>query len=239
MRKNGSRIISFARYRATDLLLFAVILAVFDVISFFAFTRWFASSSGNFFFSVSIAISLIIMVRWNWYGLFYAVGDGILYCVLAIFAGGGVAEELILQYFVTYAVGNAFVGLAFLMVRFVGYKRITGRWYFTALFVICGWAAVVIGRTIVSVCFGAQLGDALLGFMGPSELLSLVMSIIILLVMRRLDGMLENQRDYLLRLDKERKEKMMADNFGEQPIEIDVETLKTLNKKGDDLFGGK
>ena len=72
------------------------------------------------------------MVRWNWYGLFYAVGDGILYCVLAIFAGVGVAEELILQYFVTYAVGNAFVGLAFLMVRFAGYKRITGRWYFTA-----------------------------------------------------------------------------------------------------------
>lgn len=238
MRKNGSRIISFARYRATDLLIFAVILAVFDVISFFAFNEWFADDSSRYIFSLAVPISLLVMIRWNWYGMFYAVGDGLLYCILLL-ATGRMADGATLQFFLVYGVGNAFVGLAFLVVRFAGYKRITERWYFTALYVVCGWAAVLVGRVTVSVCFGAGFVSALLGFLGAADMLSLAMGFIVLLIMRRLDGMTENQRDYLLRLDKERKEKMMADNFGEQPIEIDVETLKTLNKKGDDLFGGK
>lgn len=238
MRKNGSRIISFARYRATDLFLFAAILAAFSAISFFAFNEWFTEDSSRYIFSLAVPVSLLVMVRWNWYGMFYAAGDGLLYCILLL-ATGRMAEGAELQFFLVYGVGNAFVGLAFLMVRFAGYKRIAGKWYFTALYVVCGWAAVLVGRVAVSLCFGADFVSALFGFLGATDWLSLAMGLAVLLVMRRLDGMLENQRDYLLRLDKERREKMMADNFGEQPIEIDVETLKTLNKKGDDLFGGK
>lgn len=238
MRKNGSRIISFARYRATDLLLFAVILAAFDVISFFAFTKWFSDDSSRYIFSLAVPIALLVMVRWNWYGLFYAVGDGLLYCILLL-ATGRMPEGAVLQFFLVYCLGNAFVGLAFLMVRFAGYKRIIAKWYFTVLYLLAGWVAVLAGKVVISVCCGADFVSSLLGFLGAADMLSLAMGLIILLIMRRLDGMMENQRDYLLRLDKERKEKMMADNFGEQPIEIDVETLKTLNKKGDDLFGGK
>ena len=62
MSKNGSRIISFGRYRATDLIIFAVILAVFDIISFFAVTEWFASDLTNFFFSIAVPISLLVMI---------------------------------------------------------------------------------------------------------------------------------------------------------------------------------
>ena len=51
--------------------------------------------------------------------------------------------------------------------------------------------------------------------------------------------MMERQKDYLLRLDKERRDKLKADTFGDEPVEIDEEALKSLNKKGDDMFGGK
>ena len=237
MRKNGSRLISFARYRATDLLIFAAILVAFGLISFFAFTRWFTSDISTFFFSVGIPVSLLVMVRWGWYGMFYAVADGLLYCTLSVLTSGGEYYSMAFQYYLTYAVGGAFVGLAYLMVRFMGYRRITSAWYFTLLYMLCGWVAVLVGRVLVSLCFGENFLAALLGFMGPSELLSLAMGIVILLIMRRLDGMMENQRDYLIRLDKERREKLMADNFGEQPVEIDEETLRSLNKKGGDMFG--
>lgn len=237
MRKNGSRLISFARYRATDLLIFAAILVAFGLISFFAFTRWFASDISTFFFSVGIPVSLLVMVRWGWYGMFYAVADGLLYCTLSVLTSGGEYYSMALQYYLTYVSGGAFVGLAYLMVRFMGYRRITSAWYFTLLYMLCGWVAVLVGRVLVSLCFGENFLAALLGFMGPSELLSLAMGAVILLIMRRLDGMMENQRDYLIRLDKERREKLMADNFGEQPVEIDEETLRSLNKKGGDMFG--
>lgn len=237
MSKNGSRIISFGRYRATDLIIFAVILAVFDIISFFAVTEWFASDLTNFFFSIAVPISLLVMIRWNWYGLLYAVFDGVLYCALVILSSDGAYGAAALQYFLTYGIGNAFIGLAFLMVRFMGYKRIAGNAGFSVLYALCGWAALELGRTIVSLCFGMPAGSAFVGFFfGPSELLSLAMSAVILLIMRKLDGMLENQRDYLVRLDKEKKERMRRDTFGDEPVEIDQEALRSLNKKGGDMF---
>lgn len=231
-------IISFGRYRATDLLLFAIILTAFSLISFFAFNEWFAADSSRYIFSISIPIALLAMVRWNWYGMFYAVYDGLLFCILLL-ATDRFGEAPVLQSFLVYGIGNAFVGLAYLMVHFMGYKRIAAKWYFTVLYMLCGWAAVLVGKVIVSICFGAGVGSAFLGFLGARDLLSLAMGIVILLVMRKLDGMFENQRDYLIRLDKERRDKLKADTFGEEPIEIDEEALKSLNKKGDDMFGPK
>lgn len=236
MRKNSSRIISFGRYRATDLLIFAAIIAGFDVMAYFAFTEWFASNPGNFYFSIAVPVALLVMVRWNWYGMFYAVFDGVLYCALAVFGSGGAYQGQALQYFLTYGIGNAFVGLACLMVRFMGYRRIARTWYFTLLYVLCGWFACVLGRSAVSACFGTNFFGALLSFMGPTELLSLAMGAVLMLIMRRLDGMFENQRDYLLRLDEERREKMRRDTFGDEPIEVDEEALRSLNKKGGDMF---
>ena len=233
MSKKGSRIISFGRYRATDLLLFAIILAAFEVVVFFAYTTWFSSDSSRYIFSIAVPVSLIVMVRWNWYGMFYAVGSGLLYCTLLV-ATGNMPDGGTLENYVVYTVGNAFVVLAYLMVRFMGYKRIADKWYFTLIYAIVGWLAVYLGRVIVYACFGYGFVDGLLFFGG--DLLSLGMGIIILLVMRRLEGMMENQHDYLTRLDKERREKLKADNYGEEPVEIDVELLKSLNKKGDDLF---
>lgn len=237
MSKNGSRIISFGRYRATDLIIFAVVLVAFGLISFFAFTKWFADDPTNFFFSLAVPISLIVMIRWNWYGMFYAVFDGILYCAMVILSSEGAYDSQALQYFIVYGIGNAFIGLAYLMVHFMGHKRIASNAGFTFLYVLCGWVAVELGRSLVSLCFGVAPGAAFSGFFfGPSELLSLAMSVVILLILRKLDGMLENQRAYLLRLDKERKEKMMRDTFGDEPVEIDTEALKSLNKKGGDMF---
>jgi hypothetical protein len=63
------------------------------------------------------------------------------------------------------------------------------------------------------------------------------MAIILILVFRRLDGMLVNQKSYLLKLEKERKEQQKRDTFGEdgEPIEIDEESLSILNRT-DNLY---
>ena len=237
MSKNGSRIISFGRYRATDLLLFAVILVAFEVIMFFAYNTWFGEDSSwyeptRYLFSLMIPITLLVMVRWGWYGVFFAVGDGLLYCLMWLLKLDDVDSQTVLYYVLTYGIGNAFIILSYIMVKFMGYKRIASKWYFTALYAISGWVAVIAGRTAVAACLGYNLFTEFI----YADLLSLFISIILLLVMRNLDGMMERQKDYLLRLDKEREAKMVADNFGEKPLEIDEETLKTLNKKGDDLF---
>ena len=66
-------------------------------------------------------------------------------------------------------------------------------------------------------------------------LLALVMGEIIILVCRKLDGLLENQKRYLLRLDKERKEEARRKEFGDESIELAGESLSILNRDYDGL----
>jgi ketopantoate reductase len=86
--------------------------------------------------------------------------------------------------------------------------------------------------------FGNNFFTALIDFCGVSDngLMSLVMAIVIIAIMRKLDGMFEDQKAYLMRLDKEKRDMMRHDEFGDEPIEIDEESLAILNKGDNDLY---
>lgn len=225
MRKNGSRLISLRQYCLTDLFLFAVILVVFELILHYAMIAY----NGNFTFSPLVPIVLLVMMRWGWPSVFYALGDGLLYCLL-----NRNNAEFVPQHYGIYIIGNAFIMLLLLMTRFMGKERIAKKWYFSALFVIAGWAAVVSGRAIVSACFLRGFTGALLD--GLRDGFSLAIGLVIILVMRRLDGMFEDQKHYLRRLDNEKKERQRRDTYGDEPVEIDEESISILNKKDDDLY---
>lgn len=223
MRKNGSRLISLRQYRLTDLFLFAVILVAFELVLHYAFIAY----NGDFIFSPMVPMVLLVMMRWGWQSVFFAVGDGILYCLLNSGASGFQT-----YFYAIYGIGNAAIMLMLLMTKFMGKERIAGKWYFSALFVVLSWFAVVFGRSAVAACFGLGFGKALLGNL--VDLFSLGMALVIILVMRRLDGMFEDQKHYLRRLDNERKERMRRDTFGEEGIEIDEESLSILKKDYDE-----
>lgn len=225
MRKNGSRLISYKQYCFTDLFLFALILTAFELIVHFAYKAY----SGPFIFSPYLAIVLLVIMRWGWQSVFFAVGDGLLYCLLNLKSPG--FENC---HFAIYIIGNCAVCALLLMTKFWGRDKIAKKWYFTLVFVIAGWLSVVLGRSVVAACFGKNFLGAILDQL--TDLLSLAIAIAIILVMLRLDGMFEYQKSYLLRLDKERKEKMRRDTFGDEPVEIDEESLNVLKKKDDDLY---
>ncbi|MCD7729546.1 MAG: hypothetical protein LUI60_06515 [Clostridia bacterium] len=231
MGKLNAKVISYGRYRVTDLLLFAVILIAFEVISYYAFALWF-SDSADFIFSIVTPITLLVMLRWGWYGMFYAVADGLFYCMLVLLNWDGVTGTQVWQYLLIYGLGSAFIGLDYLMVKFVGYKKIMDKAWLTIIFTVAGWLCIALGRTLVAACLGFGFDTSFILY----DLLSCAMAIVIMLIMRKSDGMMERQKDYLLRLERERQEKMRVDPFGETPIEIDPEDIKALNKKGNDLF---
>lgn len=225
MRKNGSRLISLRQYRFTDLFLFAVILIVFELILHFAFIAF----NGDFTFSPMVPIVLIVMMRWGWQSVFFALGDGLLYCLLNL---NNAAFQPF--YFAVYIIGNAFIMLLLLATKFVGKEKIRGKWYFSALFLLAGWVLTGLGRTAVAACFGKGL-DWLLAM--AWDFISLAVGLVIILIMRRLDGMFEDQKHYLIRLDDEREERRRRDNFGDEPIEIDEETVSILKRWDDGLDG--
>lgn len=228
MRKNGSRFISFKQYKLTDLFLFAVILIAFDLVAHFA-PRAFASGA-NFTFILTVPIVLLIMVRWGWPCVFFAIGDGLFLSLLN--------NTAVWQSYLCYAAGNCFILLLMLATKFFGKQKIAGKWYFSVLFVIFGWVLQNLGLTLAMTAIyrGNFLSYlfANLGF-GGSGLMSLAAGIVIILILRRLDGMFEDQKSYLKRLDAEAQEMRRIDEFGETPIEIDEESLSILNKRDDEL----
>ncbi len=227
MRKNGSRLISFGQYRLTDLFLFAVILVFSEGIIYLASRYWFADSA-YFTLSFALPIILLVMVRWGWWAIFYCILDGLMYCW---FYG------LSWQNWIVYAIGNSFMALLLIFIAVAGKERITSSWYITFLFVAMGWILMCLGRTVIATLFEGNFLIFLGKFCGLSDsgLLTLVIAEIVVLLLRRLDGLWEDQVSYLKRMDKERKEKQKEDTYGHDFSEIDEESLSILKRWDDGL----
>ena len=180
-----------------DLCIFAVILVLAELTVHFA-AVWFPYDA-LFTFSFMLTIVSVMMVRWGWPSVFYALGSAILYCALN---NGGMTSYLV------YAIGNCFVMLMLLPLKLIGTQKIVSKWWTSLLFVLGGWLCVYFGRaTVWTVCYAVQPisgVSASAGFINfaMSDLLSLAMTVAVVLVLRRFDGMFENQKSFLRRVDK-------------------------------------
>ena len=229
MRKNGSRFISLKQYRATDLFLFAVILVAFDLIDYYA-TVWLAESGAVYLFAITVPMVLMVMMRWGWPAIFYAVGDAVLQTVLM--------NPGVWQSYLSFILGYSAILLLLIPLHFAGKQKIAGKWYFTALSVLAGWLiSNLVCTTVQCICGLGHFGNLFLVniFINVNGLLSLVLGIIILLVVRRFDGLFEDQIHYLKRQERERKEMMEGDSFGDTPLELNEDTLSILKKRDEDI----
>ena len=225
MRKNGSRLISVKQYRAADLAIFAVIVIIFDLLAHYAPMLF--SAEIIYSFCLTVPITLLIMIRWGWCSVFFAVGDALLLTVIN--------NPSAWQSYLCYGVGNASLMLLLIVVKQVGKKRIASKWYFTLLFVLCGWVLQNITITVMNAICGFSFVSYLalnFGF-GITGLLSLAMGLVITLVLRRLDGMYEDQIEYLQRLNGEREEKQRLAERGEDCLDLDEESLAILHRDND------
>lgn len=228
MRKNGSKQISIRQYRLTDLFIFLVIMALGELLPHFALV-WFPSGA-TFTLSFVVPITVAVMIRWGWPSVFYAVISGLIYCLLNQATG---------RQFAVYLIGNAFIALMLIPRYLIGAKKIASRWWASALFVLGAWLCVYLGRATVSaICFaispiaGATAADGYIAF-ALSDLLSPIIGMLIIIVLRRFDGMFEDQNVFLKRLEAEKEEKQRRDTFGEELEDIDEEALEILNREND------
>lgn len=228
MRKNGSRLISLKQYKFNDLFLFAVILIAFDLIVHFA-TIWLADDAAIYAFALTVPMVLLIMMRWGWQAVFFAVGDAILLTVLN--------NPTVWESYLSYILGNSTILLLLIPMRYIGKQKIAEKWPLTVLFVILGWLISNFSYTIIQWICGVDFVWALKSnfTFNMTGLLALAMGIVIMLIMRKLDGLFEDQIHYLKRLDDERRDLARRDEFGDEPIEIDEDTMSILKRRYDDM----
>ncbi|MBR0219494.1 MAG: hypothetical protein IJQ33_09850 [Clostridia bacterium] len=181
-----------SRYRAIDLTLFAVMLFVFEGIIITASTRWFPGEP----YTVSVVplIVAVVLMRWGpWAGV-HAILGGLVFCAFS--------EADTWQY-VIYCGGNLFSLGALTVLKALGDENIRQDALKTWLFGIAVMAFMFLGRAVLSFFFGAAVTTAL-GFF-TTEVITVLFTLVILWIVRRLDGVFENQNHYLLRLRREQE----------------------------------
>lgn len=180
------------RYRAIDLTLFAAMLFVFEWIIITASTRWFPGEP----YTVSVVplIVALVLMRWGpWAGIHAALG-GLVFC---LFSGADARQ------YVIYCGGNLFSLGALWLLKALGDENIRRDALKTWLLGIAVLALMFLGRAVLSLFFGAAV-TAALGFF-TTEAVTVLFTLVILWIVRRLDGVFENQNHYLLRLREEQE----------------------------------
>ena len=185
---------SFQQYRAIDLAMFAALLCITESMIVKAATWWFPDQ----LYTVSVvgAVTAIVLMRWGPWAAVHAVLGGAVFC----FASHGSAKQLLI-----YCAGNLFSLLMLLPLKYLGGERIRLDPFLSVLFGVCTLLLMQLGRALVAFVLGTEF-QTCLGFF-TTDALSLLFTGLILWVARRLDGIFENQRHYLLRIHNTEEEK--------------------------------
>ncbi len=174
-------------------MIWALMLVVFEMIVVKAGTSWFYGQP----YSVSLvpALTAVVFMRWGVFGLIHAVLGG---AVFAIASKSGVQQALV------YALGNLLSGLVLLMFQIKKKEAVRTSNGLAVVFTLLVALLMQIGRGLVSLLFGAPL-SGILDFV-LTDVLSGIFAVVLVYVTRKMDGVFEDQKTYLFRINRKDEE---------------------------------
>ncbi len=187
-----NRQITFSQYRAIDQAILAALLAGSQLLMALGTNIWFPDQL--YVVSPVAAVTALVMMRWSGWGAIHAVLGGILF---TLFSGGGWQQYLI------YGGGNLLGLLALLMLRHFGKEKVRQSGFLSLAFGLAVQILMQLGRAGLAAVLGYPLG-ACLGFI-TTDSLSWLFTLFVVWIMGRVDGLFEDQKHYLLRLEQERQ----------------------------------
>ncbi len=185
--------LSFNQYRTVDLTIMAVILAVAEAVFSLGTTKWF--SAVDYVISPTLIFVCIVMMRWGGFAVIHAVIGGVVLCLTT----GASAEQ-----FAVYAAGNCGLLIALVMLKLLGKQKVAGSGVLSAIYVAVAYVGEQLGRWLLGLMVGGSAGDIIRFF--TTDALSLLFAVVVVLIARKPDGLFEDQRAYLIRMEKERIE---------------------------------
>lgn len=185
-----NRQISFSQYRSIDLTILAVLMVISQAVISIASVTIYADQL--YVVSTVGAVTALVMMRWNGWAAIHALLGGI---TVAALSGGNVQQYMI------YGVGNLFSLLALVLLKHPGKDRIRQDGLAAMLFAACVQVLMQLGRGAAALLFGYSL-SACLGFI-TTDALSILFTACVIWVCRRIEGLFEDQKKYLLRVQKE------------------------------------
>jgi len=188
------RAISLKQYRSMDIIFFTSILCICEMLILLATTRWFPEQP--YVLSLTPAIVSIVLMRWRAYAAIPAAAGAFVFCLISR-AG--------IEHYVIYLAGNLSSLAMVLFIRRMGWENIRDNVLLCMLYGLLTALIMQVARGLISLIFMANPMGAL-GFITTDSLSSLF-SVLICWIMRRLDGMLEDQIHYIDRVQKQEQSK--------------------------------
>lgn len=185
--------LTFNRYRLINIAVMTLMFSVAEVLIVLGARRWFPELP--YTLSLNILFMSLEIMRWRSFGAVSAVAGGLVFCI----ASGASASQ-----FAIYCIGNLLAMAVLLFVKAVGREKIRKDVLLSAAYVSITFIAACLGRYLVSLAFGAD--PVMIVQFVTTDLLSYVFALVAVLAVRNAEGIFEDQKDYLFRLDRERRE---------------------------------
>ena len=179
---------SFRQYRSIDIALFVIMYAVCEFLTVRAATVWFDEP-----YSISIMLPLLVMVmmRWDW----LAVVNAVAYALIFVFLQKGTIGQ-----YAVYLIGNLGCMLTVLWLLKTGKQKVRDSLFISMEFLLISFLLMEIFRGLASaVILGSNI-RVIIQFIF-TDMLSLVFSVLLVIIVRRIDGLFEDQKHYLLRIN--------------------------------------
>jgi len=179
-------------YRAIDLLIFSL-MVFFGEMAIIMGARLFPGEL--YVLSVTPVVTAIVMMRWGPWAAIHAALGGLALCI-----GTGAAA----QQYAVYCGGNLLGLGALALLKLQGKENIRQDAFRTVVFGLATALLMQLGRALASVALGGP-AEAMFEFF-RADVLTLLFTAVVIAIVRRLDGVFEDQINYLLRISKEREE---------------------------------
>ncbi len=187
------RRVTVEQYRNLDLMMWIVMTVIFETITTMATIRWFYLQPVAL--SITLALVCAVMIRWNGYAAVIAATGGLIVCIIS---GANIEQYAI------YCIGNIAALVALLVVKCLGKEAIQKSFLKKILLAGSAYIGMALGRWLVSLLFGGDI-QALVVYI-TTDIMSLLFAVVVLHILGKCDGMLEDQKAYLQRVWEEDEE---------------------------------
>lgn len=187
-------------YKKIDLGIFMFLACLFEVVNF-----WACIGFGNdalAYFTFTIVISLIAMFRWGISGLLIAPIAGFVGSLMnTIYTGFNITTYL------TYVIGNSFIILSYLYLIKIGRTKVKENSFLLVVYLLIGYISVIIGRNLIlSIFTGFNLFFDNLSIMVIPEAIGLLVSLFVIFIANKKNGILVEMISYIRGVQKEKEE---------------------------------
>ncbi len=183
------------QYRTIDLTILFIIMCVLEVASLLVLHR----NISSFYLSIVLLVTLIVYMRWNFYGCIFGIVGGIIDAVLissinSIVDPNAMAMSAVVKWSIAYVVGYLMTAVSMAFFK-MGKKKFSSNLIYIFFYVLSAYILMCLGRSLVFVFYGENFFEVLISNF-TREALNLVFTFLVLLVAKRQDSIFADQKEY-------------------------------------------